>query len=212
MEQEIIAALVKLIMTDPRFLELMKGEPQKEKEDLILIEKKETYDKLPQDCKAAVYCQEFCQGNHGFLSYEEAVNGKWKNLKLYNPSFNFIAKLALGLADEPILKLFQNQLLEGKGNLELIHVSNLSEIKSVSYRNLFLAYLETIKSFGIKVSGAADFRDTRLWEKRALTEKDLLNMEPGIVITVDSKCIVTSLAADLAGRKGIQICRKGEIR
>ena len=54
--------------------------------------------------------------------------------------------------------------------------------------------------------------DSITWQYKALTERDLLDIEKGSAVTVGRKCIVTSLAVDMARRKSIQICREGEVR
>ena len=223
MDQEKLAALVKLIMADPRIMELIGSGKGKTDDccDLTLIETKDMLENLPFEWRAHVYCQERDAG--GFLSYEEAVKTEWKQIRIYQPSLNFIAKLALGIADEPILKMIQEKLIEGAENIQLVRLCNLSKIKAESYKRLFQGHLEKIKSFGIKiddggfssakVEGAActDKADSMIWQYKALTERDLLDVEKGTVLTVGKKCIITSLAVDMARRKSIQICREGEV-
>lgn len=223
MEQEKLASLVKLILADPRIMSFIKKDMD-ESGDLTLIETKDIYDSLPLEWGGNVYCQELCHGDHSLLSYETVTQKEWKQVRVYQPSLNFIAKLALGMADEPILKLVQEMLMEGSDNISLVRLCNLSKIKRNSYQKLFLGYLEKIKDFGMKIedSGFEIASDSsavcttkseiNLWQKKALTEKDLLGMENGITLTVNKKCIITSLATDMGRRKSIQICREGELR
>lgn len=231
MDQEKLAELVRLIMADPRLMELING-PEKQSGDLILIETRALYDSLPLEWRSNVFCQELRDGSEGFLAYDAAAAGQWKQIRVYQPSLNFIAKLATGVADEPILQLLQERISEGTDPIELVRLCSLSKIKSDSYRKLFNGHLDTIRSFGVLVStGMTAQNDGKpgktggnpesicpetgtsiLWQYKALTEKDLLDMEKGTILKVGKRCIVTSLAADMAGRKSIQICREGEVK
>ncbi|HVI39935.1 MAG TPA: hypothetical protein VM577_04675 [Anaerovoracaceae bacterium] len=230
MEQENLAALVKLIMADKRIMDLIRNETG-ECCDLTLIETKDTFDTLPFKWRENVYCQELRDGGDGFLSYDKVSQREWKQIRVYQPSLNVIAKLALGIADELILKLVQEKLMEGADNIELVRLCNLSKVKADSYKKLFLGYIEKIKSYGIKINDdgfsavEGDFptavktrtsctekTGTGSWQYKALTERDLLDVEKGTVLTVGKKCIITSLAVDMARRKSIQICREGEVK
>lgn len=223
MDQENLAALVKLIMADKRIMDLIMNGTS-ECGDLTLIENKDIFEGLPFKWRGNVYCQERPDGGDGFLSYDAAVKTEWKQIRVYQPSLNLIAKLALGIADEPLLTVLQEKLIEGAENIELVRLSNLSKVKAESYKKLYLGYVEKIKSFGIKIDdgglspvktlgmACAVNADAMIWRYKALTEKDLLDLEKGTVITVGKKCIVTSLAVDMARRKSIQICREGEVK
>jgi len=216
MEPDKLAALVKLIMADKRIMDLIKNgtcDGTSQGCDLTLIETKDIFETLPFEWRGNVYCPERPDGGDGFLSKEAAAQGEWKKIRVYQPSLNAIAKLALGIADEPLLKIVQQKLMEGAENIELLRLCNLSKIKSDSYRKLFLGYIEKIKSFGIKVSddGIQAAVDPGIWHYKALTERDLLDIEKGTILTVGRKCIVTSLAVDMARRKSIQIFREGEV-
>jgi hypothetical protein len=231
MDQEKLAELVRLIMADPRLMELING-PAKQSGDLTLIESRAVYDSLPLEWRSNVFCQELRDGSDGFLSYDATAAGQWKQIRVYQPSLNFIAKLATGVADEPILQLLQERISEGTDSIELARLCSLSKIKSDSYRRLFNGHLETIRSFGVLVDAGipvqADGKLDKaggnpaticpetgtsiLWQYKALTEKDLLDMKKGTVLKVGKKCIVTSLAADMVKRKSIQICREGEVK
>lgn len=236
MEQEKIAELVKLIMADKRIRDLISSGAG-ERRDLTLIESRELFEALPFELRGNVCCQELPDGGGGFLDSEAAARGDWNRIRIYQPSLNLIAKLALGIADEPLTKIIQQKLAEGAENIELLHLCNLFGIKGASYKKLFLGYIDRIRSYGIRTGVGApaaevDFPATEgafsteaknqgangletnavIWQFRALTERDLLDMEKGTAITVGRKCIVTSLAIDAARRKSIQICREGEVR
>jgi len=232
MEQDNLSALVKLIMADPRIIALMRndGKPS-ESCDLTLIETKDLLETLPFQWRGNVFCQELDGGGEGLVSREAALKQNWNRIRVYQPSLNVVAKLALGIADEPVLKIVQEKLTEGADNIELLRLCNLSRIRQDSYRKLFLGYLDKIRSYGIAISddgvpaSEGDFPtavktrkpsesmgNTVSWQYRALTERDLLDIEKGTVITVGRKCIVTSLAVDAARRKSIQICREGEVK
>jgi hypothetical protein len=241
MDQEKLAELVKLIMADKRIMELIVNKAE-ENCDLTLIETKDRYDTLPLQWRENVYCQELRDGGSGFLSFDSANDKEWKKIRVYQPSLNAVAKLAVGIADETIPMLVQNRLAQGADHIELLRLCSVAEIKSEPYKKLFLGYLEKIRSYGIKVeedgvqtgenrvqaggdrvqtgesgcnssgnpwTGAGNTLD---WQYRALTERDLLDVEKGTVVTVGRKCIVTSLAVDQARRKSIQICREGEVK
>ena len=231
MDQEKLAALVRLIMSDKRILDLIGKGATQECADLTLIETKDLLESLPFQWRGKVYCQEFRDGSDGLISYDEAVKGEWKQIRVYQPSLNLIAKLALGIADEQLLKVIQEKLMEGADNIELVRLCNLSKIKGDSYKKLFLGYVEKLKGFGIKINedgfkateadfptavktrtNCAEQADTSIWHYKALTEKDLLDIEKGTILTVGRKCIITSLAIDMARRKSIQICREGEVK
>lgn len=234
MEQEKLAALVKLIMADKRIMDLIKNgscDGTSQGCDLTLIETKDIFETLPFEWRGNVYCQERPDGGDGILSYEATVQREWNQIRVYQPSLNAIAKLALGIADEPLLAIVQQKLMEGGENIELLRLCNLSKIKSDSYKKLFLGYIEKIKSYGIKISddgitaapgdfptavktrkANAEKAATGIWQYKALTERDLLDIEKGTSLTVGKKCIVTSLAVDMARRKSIQICREGEVK
>jgi len=234
MEQDKLAALVKLIMADKRIMDLIKNGSYggtSQGCDLTLIETKGIFEILPFEWRGNVYCQERPDGGDGFLSNETAAQREWNKIRIYQPSLNAIAKLALGIADEPLLKIVQQKLMEGGENIELLRLCNLSKIKADSYKKLFLGYIEKIKSFGIKINddgitvaegdfptavktrkAGAEKADAGIWQYKALTERDLLDIEKGTSLTVGRKCIVTSLAVDMARRKSIQICREGEVK
>lgn len=234
MEQDKLAALVKLIMADKRIMDLIKNgtcDGTSEGCDLTLIETKDIFETLPFEWRGNVYCQELTGGGDGFLSYDAAAQRKWNKIRVYQPSLNAIAKLALGIADEPLLKIVQQTLMEGGEKIELRPLCNLTKIKAEPYKKLFLGYAEKIKSYGIKISddgitaAEGDFptavktrkacsekADAGIWQYKALTERDLLDVEKGTILTVGKKCIVTSLAVDMARRKSIQICREGEVK
>jgi hypothetical protein len=178
-----------------------------------------------------VFCQELPDGGGGFLSCDAAARREWNRIRVYQPSLNVVAKLALGIADEPLLKVVQQKLMEGAENLELLRLSSLSKIKADSYKKTlprlyrqdqelrdqgqrrrrtgggrgFPTAVKTRKASG-------SMADTVTWQYKALTERDLLDIEKGSVVTVGRKCIVTSLAADAAKRKSIRICREGEVK
>ena len=228
MEQEKLTELIKIIMADKRILDMIRNSIN-DKCDLIMIETNADFECLPIDCRENVFCQEQQNGSNGFLSYADAVERQWKQIRIFQPSLNLIAKLALGIADEPILKIVQGRLMEGSDQIEVVQLSAFAKVKAENYKKLFLGYLEKIKSFGIKVEdrGSSDNGNrspaaviynenpaenavTSLWQYKALTERDLRDIEKGTVLTVGKKCIVTSLAVDMARRKSIQICREGE--
>ena len=229
MEQDNLAALVKLIMADKRIQDLIRdgaggyGGADLSK-DLTLIETRDTFENLPFDWRVNVYCQERPDGGDGFLSCDAASRGEWSKLRIYQPSLNFIAKLALGIADEPLLKIVQQKLAGGAGNIELLRLSNLSRVKPESYRKLFLDHLDRIRSYGINVSDdrtqsaekapvpCAEVANAVDWQYKALTERNLQDICKGSVVTIGRKCIVTSLATDMARRKSIRICREGEVK
>ncbi|HWQ78126.1 MAG TPA: hypothetical protein VN381_04880 [Anaerovoracaceae bacterium] len=230
MEQVNLAALVTLIMADKRIQDLIRNGTNG-CHDLTLIETEDIFDTLPFEWRENVYCQEQPIDKERFLSFDAAVRGEWNTVRIYQPSLNVVAKLALGVADEPLLFIVQQMITEGAENIELLRLCNLSRIKAESYKKLFLGYIDKIKSYGIKVSddgvntAEGDFptavktrkayeekTNAVAWQYRALTERDLLDMEKGSVVTVGRRCIVTSLAVDAARRKEIQICREGEGR
>lgn len=230
MEQEKLAALVKMIMADPRIMALIGGSTA-ESGVLTLIETMERYESLPVEWKGNVFCQEQPEGGSGTICFEAAGKGSWKQVRIYQPSLNFIAKAASGIADEPVLVLLQDLIVAGPGTLELCDLCSVAGIKPEPYKKLFLRHLDTIRSFGIRIcEGAASAAarelpaatagqntcsepaGTILWQWKALTEKDLLDIEKGSVLSVGRKCIVTSLAVDMAKRKSIQICREGEVK
>lgn len=232
MEQDNLAALVRMIMADPRIMELIRnGGKITDSCDLTLIETKDIFETLPFEWRANVCCQEFPGGGDGLLSFDSAAQREWSRIRIYQPSLNVVAKLAMGIADEPLLKIVQQKLTEGADNIEILRLCNLSKIKADSYKKLFLGYIERIRSFGISVSddgvqaaegdfptavktriASGSMADTVTWQYKALTERDLLDIEKGSTITVGKKCIVTSLAVDAARRRSIQICREGEVR
>ena len=218
MEPDKIAALVKMIMADKRIMDLIKNgscDGTSQGCDLTLIETKDLFETLPYEWRGNVYCQERPDGGDGFISNEAATQREWNKIRVYQPSLNAIAKLALGIADEPLLKIIQQKLIEGGENIELLRLCNLSKIKADSYKKLFLGYVEKIKSFGIMINEngiTAVKADEGIWQYKALTERDLLDIEKGTILTVGRKCIVTSLAVDAARRKSIQICREGEVK
>jgi len=216
MEQDKLAALVKMIMADKRIMDLIKNiscDGTSQGCDLTLIETNDLFETLPVEWRGNVYCQERPDGGDGCISNEVAAQREWNKIRVYQPSLNAIAKLALGIADEPLMKIVQQKLMEGGENIELLRLCNLSKIKADSYKKLFLGYIEKIKSYGIKVSenGTTEAPDAGIWQYKALTERDLLDIEKGTILTVGRKCIVTSLAVDAARRKSIQICREGEV-
>jgi hypothetical protein len=232
MEQDNLAALVKMIMADPRIMALIRNDGKMtDCCDLTLIETKDIFETLPFEWRANVCCQELPGGGDGLLSFDSAAQREWNRIRIYQPSLNVIAKLAMGIADEPLLKVVQQKLAEGADNIEILRLCNLSKIRQDSYKKLFLGYIDKIRGFGVIVSddgveaAGGDFptavktrkagssiADTVTWQYKALTERDLLDIEKGSVVTVGKKCIVTSLAVDAARRKSIQICREGEVR
>ncbi|HYE69011.1 MAG TPA: hypothetical protein VEA58_10405 [Anaerovoracaceae bacterium] len=234
MEQDKLAALVKMIMADKRIMDLIKNgscDGTSQVCDLTLIETKDLFETIPFEWRGNVYCPERPDGGDGLISNEAATHREWNKITVYQPSLNVIAKLALGIADEPLLKIVQQKLIEGGEKIELLRLCNLSKIKADSYKKLFLGYIEKIKSYGIKVcengitevpgdfpaavktrKASADKADAGIWQYKALTERDLLDIEKGTILTVGRKCIVTSLAVDMARRKSIQICREGEVK
>lgn len=232
MEQDNLAALVKMIMADPRIMALIRNDGKETGCcDLTLIETKDIFETLPFEWRANVCCQELPDGGDGLLCFDSAAKREWNRIRIYQPSLNAIAKLALGIADEPLLKVVQQKLMEGAENIEILRLCNLSKIRQESYKKLFLGYIDKIRSFGITVSddgvqaaegdfptavktrkACTEMTNTVTWQYKALTERDLLDIEKGSVVTVGKKCIVTSLAVDAARRKSIQICREGEVR
>lgn len=216
MEQEKLAALVKLIMADKRIMDMIRTvsrDGTSQDCGLTLIETQDLYDCLPLEWRGNVYCQEAQEGADGLMNYDAAYHGTWKQIRIYQPSWNVIAKLALGIADEAILRFVQDRLMEGYEEIELTHLCHLTKVKSDTYRKLFAGYLDKIKSFGIKINdvGAQETAHAGIWQYKALTERDLRDMEKGTVLTVGRKCIVTSLAVDMARRKSIRICREGDV-
>lgn len=263
MEQEKLEALIQKILTDPRILELLRNslegsagicKADAESSVLNAAETREALDQIPPVWIGKRYCQEFPGGEascHDTLSSEQAAAGSWDLIRVFQPSLSFIAKLATGVADEPLLKLIQQKLAAGSCRIELAELSNIESIGSAPYRRLFEGYLATLRSFGVsveeKVQTVKGFSSVQqpagvsvqsgtpqeiavsgrrlgkttvlasapapalgLWPYKALTERDLLDIEKGTVLTIGRKCIVTSLAEDMARRKSIGICREGE--
>lgn len=254
MEQEKLTALIYKILTDPRIQELLSsgmatddgpGSSGSTTVPYILnvAETKAALVQVPPVWNGSRYCQESpdgCTGGHDALSLEKAAAGSWDLIRVHQPSLNFIAKLATGVADEPLLKLIQQKLAAGSCQIELTELYCVEAIESAPYRKLFENHLVTLRSFGISVQSRSSQMVTVasvpmmngvvaptamqpgtklgltsspapvLWTYKALTERDLLDIEKGIVLIIGRKCIVTSLAADMARRKSIRICREGE--
>ena len=147
MEQDKLAALVKLIMADPRIMALLKDETGGSC-DLTLIENKDIFETLPFEWRENVFCQELPGGGSGFISCDSAEKGEWNRIRVYQPSLNVVAKLALGIADEPLLRVVQQKLMEGAENLELLRLSNLSKIKADSIKSSSSAILTRSRATG----------------------------------------------------------------
>jgi hypothetical protein len=254
MDQEKLAELIRMVLSDRRIQELIRSSLEldgaacqagKVRRELVLLEARSDFENLLPEAKADldgmlpawktyVCCQDLPEGGGAFISLDQAVKEEWEKIRIYRPSLNLIAKLAAGIADEPVLKLIQEKLVEGSKDVELVCFDQIQRIKAEAYRKLFLGHIERIKSFGIKVveSCGSDtdggFAGTGLgktasaqsgelkqgpawinWQYKALTERDLLDVEKGAALKIGRKCIVTSLAADMARRKSIRICREG---
>jgi hypothetical protein len=137
---------------------------------------------------------------------------------------SFISKSQGGGENVEVLKVL-DEIEEQLENSTRIPMTG----KAIIGTEMFLDYIDKIRSYGIKVSddgvqaAESDFptavktrkacpemANTVIWQYKALTERDLLDIEKGSIVNVGRKCIVTSLAVDAARRKSIQICREGE--
>ena len=244
MDQEKLTELIGMVLSDRRIRDLIRSslaadgatcQAGKVRRELVLLEARSDFDNLLPAWKTYVCCQDAPEGGEAFMSFYQAAKEEWEKIRIYRPSLNLIAKLAAGIADEPILKLIQEKLVEGCEIMELVCLDRIQEIKAPAYRKLFLGYIERIKSFGIRNDERCSFDTNREsagvgsintvsaelcalepgpawinWQYKALTERDLLDIEKGAALKIGRKCIITSLAADMARRKSIQICREGE--
>ena len=226
--ENLIKTLVEAIMKDERFLSLIQnmGQPGfvSGKKTVYLIEKSKDTSLVSGFPSQPTFCQEFLHGDENYLSENQMMEGKFQHFVLVNPSINLICKLAQGIADEPIAAFLQQRMVHMDGVLSIESMLAVKDIKNPAVGQHVEKQLTILKSYGfsmgedlsscpqmdVKQAKIFDSPGTLVWSKRALTEKDMLGIEKNGMITVPPKCIVTSLASDMARRRGIKIYREGE--
>lgn len=224
--ENLIKTLVETIMKDERFVALMQNthaeQPVLSSKKLYLIEDPNDISLVPGFPGQPVFCQAHRDGEQGYLDFRQIENAGFEHFILVNPSYNLICKLATGIADEPIARILQSRMALMDGQLSIQALHRVEAIKNPVFGQYIHKQLSVLQSFGFLVSkmtmaltmekqGTATISSGNLfWSKRALTEKDIFGIEKNGAITVTAKCIVTSLAVDMARRRGIKIFREGE--
>lgn len=232
--ENLIKTLVETIMKDERFVALLQNTKSAQAvsgdKTLYLIEESTDCSLIPGFPAQSVFCQEHQEGAQGYLSCQQIDVAGFSQLVLVNPSYNLICKLAMGIADEPIAMILQKRMAMMDGQLSISSMKHVEEIRNPVFGQYIQKQLGVMQSFGFHVGKTAMKAPTGmppvvpmlkqeppiqpegnlLWSKRALTEKDMLGIEKNGAITVAAKCIVTSLASDMARRRGIKIYREGE--
>lgn len=223
--ENLVRTLVEAILKDERFVDLMRstsGERLIPNDNtLYLIEKPVDAAYIPNGSNQTIFCQQQAAVKAEFVEFDRIEGSAFEQVILVNPSFNLICKLALGIADEPIASFLQRRMASSEGKLRIVSLKNVEDIKNAAFGQHIRKQLNVLQSFGFQIEQGpfsnhpsqaqhAAAAGSLLWSKRALTEKDMLGIEKNGSITVGPKCIVTSLAADMARRRGIKIYREGD--
>jgi hypothetical protein len=224
--ENLIKTLVETIMNDERFVSLLQNmqtvQPVSGCKTLYLIEKSADCSLVSGFPGQPVFCQEQADSAQGYIDYQQVEKSGFEQLILLNPSFNLICKLAMGIADEPIAMILQKRMAKMDGQLTITSLKNVEEIKNPVFGQFIRKQLDVLQNFGFQISMSTTAMPISKqetpsmpsgnlrWYKKALTEKDMFGIEKNGIITVDEKCIVTSLATDMARRRGIKINREGD--
>lgn len=169
-----------------------------------------------------------------WVTFEEAYNGCWQRIVLPTCSHNTLAKIALGLRDTPISIMAAEGIMRGIPVELCTSQLKFTEKTPPAYRQLYEGYLKQVESYGVvvreslcdvnsrrcaPVSGAnssecalpqgASSREVVSWERRLLTEKDVLNFPVGCAVRVGKATIISPLAMDTLKKRRIEILREG---
>lgn len=201
---------------------------EKKKKLLVLAKSEQSFTEAKQlnqyydlDC-VAIHNQLSCDLSH----YEAVILRELDNACL--------SKLAVGMADEPYVKIAAEAILSGKTIYVLaegIEFCRYKKTAPAEYYKVFETHLDMLKKSGVTVCANAELvsnllqggkksgthlnesgfsevpEETKCISKKVITEKDLMELkrEHHSLLQVEKRCIITDLAKEFAQKHNIFI-------
>jgi len=221
MNEELINQIVRRILSDPALQGLLQGagDPASQStvkpEALVLLNyvpdipgalkivqegwgSRYTLSILPSD-QVYLVKPELPAGMN-WISAEEALGKAWPNLILPTCSANTLAKAALGIRDNPMTELIGRGISQGSAIELSTEYLGFTSRTPAAYRNLYEGYIETLKSYGVKICGKSDGGSNTTAtsaasetichsEQKHLEQKPLNDKQPSTFITVEPTAV-----------------------
>ncbi len=168
-----------------------------------------------------------------WVTFEEAYAGCWQRIVLPTCSYNTLAKIALGLRDTPLSIMAAEGITRGIPVELCTSQLRFTEKTPAAYRQLYEEYLRRVESYGVVLreslcevgtkrctphqtaeerscaQPSSGGREVVSWERRLLTEKDVLDFPAGCALKVSRATIISPLARDALKKRRIEVLREG---
>ena len=154
---------------------------------------------------------------------QEALNRTdWQSILLPACSLNTLAKMALGIRDNPFTELLGRGLAQGIP-IDLITESfGLSTQTPPAYRDLYDGYLQKVQSYGVRVYAALEsegpcekpqpqpVQNVLRFTKKYLADKDAYSFPEDSKVLIPQRIVISPLARDTLRMRRIELCQERE--
>jgi hypothetical protein len=255
MDEEIILRVIKQVLADPRLQTLFQEQPSAaaRPELLVLLNYapdlsgvlSEVLGRWGGSHTLKVLATDTVMGHKPVLpagmtwvTSQEAFKGCWQRMVLPTCSANTLAKIALGLRDNPASAMAAEGICRGIPVELHTEYLGFTEATPASYRQLYQDYLTRVAGYGVILRGPEQGGDhimavpgqqpvlavpvekavektavrTVDWTKRLLTEKDVLTFPTDCVIRLGKSAIISPLAKDMLVRRRVETLMDGDVR
>lgn len=175
-----------------------------------------------------------------WITPQEALSrAAWQSILLPTCSLNTLAKMALGIRDNPSTELLGRGLAQGTP-IELITESfGLSDQTPPAYRDLYDGYLQKVQSYGVRVYATLDTLDREgpfeiqtlreadkpiltqpqqvrpvqnvlRFTKKYLADKDAYSFPEDSKVLIPQRIVISPLARDTLRMRRIELCQERE--
>jgi len=190
MHEELINQIVQRILSEPTFQALMQGnnagrveEPKAAKPDgLVLLNfvpefervitalkqqfgREYTLNILPSD-QVFVAKPNLLEGMNWITPQDALSKLDWQTIILPACSHNTLAKVALGIRDNPLSEMIGRGITQGVPTLLVTKYLKLTAQTPIAYHELYEGYLQTVRSYGVLVCATLDEAHALLKHKR----------------------------------------------
>jgi len=183
MNEELINQIVSRILAEPAFQALLHGNPGGNQENRVirpegivllnyvpefegvLTAVREEYGSdyklsiLPSD-QAFVAKPKLPEGMTWITPQEALEKTTWQKIIIPACSANTLAKAALGIRDNPISELIGRGITQGIETMLVTESLGFTAQTPKAYHDLYEGYLQTVQSYGVKVSARLKARET----------------------------------------------------
>jgi hypothetical protein len=159
----------------------------------------------------------------------------WQSILLPTCSLNTLAKMALGIRDNPFTELIGRGLVQGIPIKLVAGALGLNDQTPPAYRDLYDGYLQKVQGYGVKVyanltnAGLVETsresqvangningipqQDILRFTKKFLADKDAYSFPEDSKVLIPQRVIISPLARDTLRMRRIELCQeRGEHR